>query len=106
MYQENLSSSKPGLIMIMIDQSGSMADSYANSTKAKFAALAVNRIIAEIISACTLGDDIKDRCYVSVIGYTNSYNHNNINVLFVEKVSELAKNTNVISLKKKVSDLT
>jgi hypothetical protein len=99
MYQEQLSSSKPGLIIIMIDQSGSMSDVYASSTKAEFAALAVNRVIAEIITACTVGDEIKDRCYVAVVGYGS-----NVNVLFLDKVSDLAKNSNTTTVKKKVSD--
>jgi hypothetical protein len=83
----------------MIDQSGSMGDSYDNSTKAKFAALAVNRVIAEIITACTAGDEIKDRCYVAVIGYSGR-----VKVAFLDKVSDLAKNPNTTTLKKKVSD--
>lgn len=99
MYQEQLSTSKPGLIIIMIDHSGSMSDSYGGSTKAKFAALAVNRVIAEIITACTVGDEIRDRCYVAAIGYGNG-----VNLVFLDKVSELAKNTNTTTVKKKVSD--
>jgi len=99
MYQEQLSSSKPGLIIIMIDQSGSMSDSYAGSTKAKFAALAVNRVIAEIITACTVGDEIRDRCYVAAIGYGNG-----VNVMFLDKISDLAKNPKTVTVKKKVSD--
>ena len=99
MYQEQLSGSKPGLIVIAIDQSGSMSDVYANSNKAEFAALAVNRVIAEIITACTSGDEIKDRCYVAVVGYGTG-----VNIIFLEKISELAKNTNTVTLKKKVPD--
>lgn len=102
MYQEQLSSSKPGLILMMIDQSGSMSESYANSTKADFAALAVNRVIAEIITACTVGNEIKDRCYVAAIAYGS--NGNNVDVIFLDKVSDLAKNPNTITLKKKVPD--
>jgi hypothetical protein len=99
MYQELLSSSKPGLIIIMIDQSGSMSDPYGDSTKANFAGLAVNRVIAEIITACTAGDEIKDRCYVAVVGYGSG-----VKVAFLDKVSDLAKNPNTTTLKKKVSD--
>jgi hypothetical protein len=99
MYQEQLSSSKPGLIIIALDQSGSMSDPYAKSTKAEFAALAVNRVIAEIITACTVGDEIRDRCYVAVVGYGAS-----VSVLFLDKVSDLAKNPNITTVKKKVSD--
>ena len=83
----------------MIDQSGSMGDPYDNSTKANFAALAVNRVIAEIITACTVGDEIKDRCYAAIVGYGTG-----TNVLFLEKVSDLAKNPNTTTVKKKVSD--
>ncbi len=99
MYQEQLSSSKPGLIIIMLDQSGSMSDRYAGSTKANFAALAVNRVIAEIITACTIGDEIRDRCYVAVIGYSGS-----VDVMFLDKVSDLANNPNTTTVKKQVSD--
>ncbi len=99
MYQEQLSTSKPGLIIIMIDQSGSMSDSYSGSTKAKFAALAVNRVISEIITACAVGDEIRDRCYVAAIGYGNG-----INLMFLDKVSDLSKNPKTATLKKKISD--
>jgi hypothetical protein len=61
MYQEQLSSAKPGFILIMIDQSASMSDKYTNLNKAEFAALAVNRVIGEIITACSSGNEIKDR---------------------------------------------
>jgi von Willebrand factor type A domain len=99
MYQEQLSASKPGLIIILIDQSGSMLDSYAGSTKAEFATLAVNKTIDEIIKSCSVGDEIRDRCYVAVIGYGKG-----VNVLFLEKPSDLAKNPKTTTVKKKISD--
>lgn len=99
MYQELLSSANPGLIIIMIDQSASMSDSYANSTKAKFASVAVNKVIEEIILSCSSGDGIKDRCYVAVIGYGST-----VDILFLETASELAKNPNTTTVKKKISD--
>ncbi|MEL6930266.1 MAG: vWA domain-containing protein [Cyanobacteria bacterium J06600_6] len=99
MYTEPLSSAKPGLIVIMVDQSGSMADPYGETNKANFAALAVNRVIGEIIQACSVGDGVKDRCFVAVIGYSSQ-----AEVLFLEKVSELANNQNTMTLKKKISD--
>ena len=102
MYSESLSSSNPGLILIMIDQSKSMSDPYdANSSKNDFAALAVNRVIAEVITACTVGDEIRDRCYVAVIGYRGD---EEVEVMFLKKVSELAQNTDTTTVKKKVSD--
>lgn len=102
MYSESLSTSNPGLILIMIDQSKSMSDSYdANSSKKDFAALAVNRVIAEVITACTVGDEIRDRCYIAVIGYRGD---EEVEVMFLKKVSELAQNADTTTVKKKVSD--
>jgi uncharacterized protein YegL len=99
MYSELLSKANPGLILILLDQSTSMVDPYNNSTKAEFAALAVNKVIEELISACTSGDEVRDRCWVSVIGYGQS-----VNTFFVDKISDLAKNPNTETRKKKVSD--
>ena len=99
-YSQLLSSSNPGLIIIMLDQSYSMTDPYQNNqNKADFAALAVNRMIGKIISACSSGKNIIDRCFVAVIGYSSD-----VNVLFLEKVSGLASNPKTITLKKKIPD--
>src|SRR5438105_3304783 len=59
----------PGLIIILIDQSQSMQQPYANTDKQTFAARAVNRCIYEIVSKSRAGDVIKNRCHVGVIGY-------------------------------------
>lgn len=93
MYSKQLSSAEPGLIIIMIDQSTSMTDSYGKKNKAEFAALAVNRVMENIIAKCSSGDLIKDRVQVAVIGYGS-----NAKVLFLEKASELAKNKNVVEI--------
>ena len=99
MYKEQFSAGNPGFIVILIDQSASMSDPYDNSTKAEFAALAVNKVVSEIITACTAGDLIKDRCYLAVIGYGAS-----VKLVFLDKASDLAKNPNTTTKKKKVSD--
>ena len=70
---QRMSPYKPGLIMILIDQSASMAEPYfRRQTKAEYVALRVNRIIYDLIEACKDKGDpqtIIDRCYVGVIGY-------------------------------------
>lgn len=100
MYSKQLSSAEPGLIIIMVDQSGSMSDKYdGNQNKAEFAALSINRVIENIIAKCSSGETIKDRVYVAVIGYGSK-----VEILFLETVSELAKNTKVTNVKKKVPD--
>jgi len=64
-----LGTSNPGLLILLIDQSGSMSEPYANTTKATFAALAVNRCIYDIILSCSAGEVVKDRLHLAVIGY-------------------------------------
>lgn len=89
MYNKcQLSVANPGLILILIDQSGSMEEEYSgNRSKAEFAALAINRCVYEIIAACTVGEKIKDRCHVIIIGYGND----TAKMIVGDTVSELHK---------------
>ena len=66
------SSATPGLLIILLDQSGSMMSDYEGTTRTKFATLAVNQVIDNIIQKNFYGDAPKNRCFISVIGY----NHN------------------------------
>ena len=68
------SSATPGLLIILLDQSGSMMENYENTgtTRTKYATLAVNKVIDNIIQKNFDGDAPKNRCFISVIGY----NHN------------------------------
>lgn len=66
------SSAFPGLLIILLDQSGSMLSGYEGTTRTKFATLAVNKVIDNIIQKNFDGDAPKNRCFISVIGY----NHN------------------------------
>lgn len=68
------SSATPGLLIILLDQSGSMMSDYDGTgmTRTKFATLAVNKVIDNIIQKNFDGDAPKNRCFISVIGY----NHN------------------------------
>ena len=70
--EKQWSSATPGLLIILLDQSGSMMSAYEGTTRTKFAALAVNRVIDNIIQKNFDGDAPKNRCFISVIGY----NHN------------------------------
>ena len=64
-----IGTSNPGCIVILVDQSWSMTEDWENGTKAEIAALAVNRILEELVLSSQAGDEIKPRCHVSVIGY-------------------------------------
>lgn len=66
------SSATPGLLVILIDQSGSMLSPYEGETRTAFASKVINRVINEIIQKNFNGAEPKNRCFISVIGY----NHN------------------------------
>lgn len=66
------SSATPGLLIILLDQSGSMMSDYEGTTRTKFATLAVNKVIDNIIQKNFDGDAPKNRCFISVVGYDNN----------------------------------
>ena len=66
MYQKLIGTSSPGLFVILVDQSGSMVERYDNSTRAEFAALAVNRTIYEIIASCRKGEKVVDHLSLAI----------------------------------------
>ena len=65
-----IQTANPGCIVILIDQSWSMEESFSDGgTKAERATQAVNSVIESIVLVCRSGEIIRDRCHVSVIGY-------------------------------------
>jgi len=69
-YEKKIGTDNPGVILILIDQSGSMSDAATDGrAKAEHAALAVNRLIYEIQEASQSGSTIKPRCMMGVVGY-------------------------------------
>jgi hypothetical protein len=70
-YIQEISRATPGYLVILIDQSFSMCYPFGPGagTKAKECATAVNRVLREIVLACTDGDEIKNSCDISVFGY-------------------------------------
>lgn len=73
-HQHLWSSSNPGRLIILLDQSGSMTLPYeGNDNRTEFAAKALNRIIDTIIKKNLKHENgkevYKERCFLSVIGY-------------------------------------
>lgn len=113
-YNQSLSSENPGYILILIDQSGSMSSSFGGSTggsKAEECAKAVNRVLRETGLACTVGQNIKNRCDISILSYGKSGNAatnafaGHLASKPVVTMQELAQNClRVETIKMKVSD--
>ena len=95
-----IGTSNPGCIVILVDQSWSMGEEWGIGTKAEGAALAVNRVIEELVMAGRAGETIKDRCHVSVIGYGEQ-----VECIVDGMISEVAKSLiEVQKVKKSIPD--
>ena len=95
------SSATPGLLIILLDQSGSMLEQYeGKDSRTVFASRAVNRVIDNIVQKNFDGAEPKNRCFISVIGY----NHN-VKELCSGWLKDIAANPlRYENLKKKMSD--
>ncbi len=98
------SSATPGLLVILIDQSGSMLlpmeSPNEKETRTTFATKAVNRVIDTIIQKNFDGKAPKNRCFISVIGY----NHK-VKDLIAGYLKDLDENPiRVDKVKQKISD--
>lgn len=113
-YTQSLSRENPGYIVILIDQSGSMSDPFGGTpggSKAEECAKAVNRVLREIGLACTVGQEIRNRCDISILSYGASGNEagnafsGSLASKQVVTLQELAQNcVRVETVKMKVSD--
>ena len=69
-YSQEISRITPAYIVILIDQSFSMDFPFGSyGSRAEECAKAVNRVLRELVLACTDGEDIKNSCDISVLGY-------------------------------------
>ena len=95
------SSATPGLLVLMIDQSGSMTLPYdGEDSRSEFATKAVNRVINTLIQKNFDGKEPKNRCYVAVVGYDAE-----VNLLTSGYLKDLEKSPKrIASVRKKVSD--
>ena len=65
-----IGTSNPTCFVILVDQSWSMSQDWEDeATKAEKATGAVNRVLEELVLACRSGENVRDRCHASVIGY-------------------------------------
>ena len=98
------SSATPGYIIFLIDQSGSMKEAYETGNKATFTALVINRTINELININMDGDTVKDRVFITLIGYGGK-GGNSVDELKSAILSEFANNPlRIENRKQKVSD--
>lgn len=72
-YQAEISRTNPSCFFFLIDQSGSMSDSFGggDSTKRKADGVsdAINRLLQNLVIKCAKSEGIRDYYHVGVIGY-------------------------------------
>jgi uncharacterized protein YegL len=71
-YEAEISRVNPTCFLLLIDQSGSMAEPFggdSGKTKAEGVAEAVNRLLQTLVARCAKGETILDRYHIGVIGY-------------------------------------
>jgi len=72
-YQAEISRSNPSCFLFLIDQSGSMSDSFGggepSKRKADGVADAINRLLQNLVIKCARGEGVRDYYHVGVIGY-------------------------------------
>ena len=99
------SSATPGYIIFLVDQSGSMDEPYPeNGKKAIFTALVINRTINELININMDGDTVKNRVFITLIGYGGK-GGNSVEEIKSAKLSEFANDPlRIEKRKQKVPD--
>ena len=65
-----IGTANPTCFVVLVDQSWSMSQDWGvEVTKADAATRAVNLVLEELVLACRAGENVRDRCHASVIGY-------------------------------------
>ena len=72
-YKQEISATKnlPGCLIVLLDQSGSMAEQFGadKRSKAVAAARAVNTALESLVDQCIKGESLRDDIHVGVIGF-------------------------------------
>lgn len=72
-YTKQWSTATPGYIIFLVDQSQSMATQWPDGKKfSVYTASVINQTINELIATNAAGETVKDRIFISLIGYGGS----------------------------------
>ncbi|MDP1744860.1 MAG: VWA domain-containing protein [Bacteroidota bacterium] len=102
-YSKQWSTATPGYLIFLIDQSSSMEKPWTDgNTFAQYTAEVINQTINELIATNAAGETVKNRVFISLIGYGGS---NSIDNLRSDYLSNYAENPiRIEKFSKKVSD--
>ena len=72
MYSAQITRANPTCIVLLVDQSGSMADPFSGDSttkKADFVAEVVNHTLHDLVIRCTKTEEVRNYYHISIIGY-------------------------------------
>jgi hypothetical protein len=72
LYSAQITRANPTCVVLLLDQSGSMADPFGGDNrarKAEFVADIVNHTLHDLVIRCTKTEEVRNYYYVAVIGY-------------------------------------
>ena len=76
-YTEEVSRRSPTLFLFLVDQSGSMSLPFAGQSNRRMSdgvADAINRLVFELVTRCSRGNEIFDYYYIGLVGYNSEIN--------------------------------
>jgi uncharacterized protein YegL len=102
-YSKQWSSATPGYLIFLVDQSGSMSTKWTDDkTFAEYTAEVINQTINELIATNAAGETVKNRVFISLIGYGGSNSIENLRSDYLSKYADSP--IRVEKLSKRVSD--
>jgi hypothetical protein len=102
-YTKQWSSATPGYLIFLIDQSYSMSEKWTDQKSfAQFTSDVINQTINELIATNASGESIKNRVFISLIGYGGSNSIVNLRSDYISSYAETP--IRIDKIKKRVSD--
>jgi uncharacterized protein YegL len=103
LYTKQWSTATPGYLIFLVDQSSSMATEWLDKKSfAVFTSEVINQTINELIATNAAGETVKDRVFISIIGYGGNNEIKNLRSDYLSKYADSP--IRIDKNKKKVSD--
>jgi len=102
-YSKQWSTATPGYLIFLIDQSSSMGHIWVgDKTFAQYTSEIINQTINELIATNAAGESVKNRVFITLIGYGGNHDVKDIRSDYINNYSERPLRVDIFS--KKVSD--
>lgn len=88
-YTKQWSTATPGYLIFLIDQSSSMGHAWVgDKSYAQYTSEVINRTINELIATNAAGESVKDRVFITLIGYGGDHDVRDIRSDYINSYAE------------------